>query len=258
MMYNNKLAVALKSAGKVLREFDDTVYLPFGCEYSILIKNLNSVRALVHVSIDGEPVDDCGGFVIDANSDLDLQRFIRNGNLNLGNRFKFIERTENVEQHRGIGVEDGLVRVEFQFEKKPVRITWDNNPWYNPCDPWDPNRYKRWGEPYIGTPLTSDNIRSVSDSYTVSNSVNVSNFVNDAGITVPGSVSDQHFTTVASFPTEDETHVIVLKLLGETEDNRRVKKAVTVKSKPKCTTCGHVNAPTAKFCTECGTSLTIV
>ena len=59
MMYNNKLAVAIKSAGKVLREFNkDEVYVPFGNEYSIFVKNMNSVRALVKVSIDGVDVGD--------------------------------------------------------------------------------------------------------------------------------------------------------------------------------------------------------
>jgi len=53
-MYSNKLAVAIKSAGKVLREFNkDEVYLPFGKEYSIFIKNMNSHRALVKVTVDG-------------------------------------------------------------------------------------------------------------------------------------------------------------------------------------------------------------
>ena len=43
-MYLNKVAVAIKSNGKVLREQGDNVYIPFGSEYSIQVKNLNSVR----------------------------------------------------------------------------------------------------------------------------------------------------------------------------------------------------------------------
>jgi hypothetical protein len=35
MMYSNKLAVAIKANGKVLREFKDEVYIPFGQEYSL-------------------------------------------------------------------------------------------------------------------------------------------------------------------------------------------------------------------------------
>ena len=48
MMYESKLAAAIKVNGKVLREFNkDTVYIPFGSEYSILLKNLNTKRAIV-------------------------------------------------------------------------------------------------------------------------------------------------------------------------------------------------------------------
>jgi membrane protease subunit (stomatin/prohibitin family) len=83
-------------------------------------------------------------------------------------------------------------------------------------------------------------------------------YLNDVGITVPGSVSNQQFTTAAWFATEIEKHNIVLKLLGETPDNKVVTEAITVKSKPKCITCGKQNKATAKFCSECGTGLQIV
>jgi len=80
---------------------------------------------------------------------------------------------------------------------------------------------------------------------------------NEVGITVPGSMSNQKFATVASFPLEDQKHVIVLQLKGETADNK-VTAPVTVKAKPKCVTCGKVNKATAKFCSNCGTALEIV
>lgn len=257
MMYNNKLAVAIKHKGKVLREFGETVYLPFGSEYSILIKNLNTVKALVKVEIDGTDVGDGSKFILEPNSDLNLERFIKNGNLEEGNRFKFIERSENVEKHRGVGLEDGLVRVEFQFEKKEYNLFWNNTPsWWNNT----PTTY--------GTDATGLNkLRNFSSSKAyysanISNTEvtsNVSNTTqNDIGITVPGSISDQKFKEGSYFPVELETHVIVLKLLGETEDNKAIKKAVTVKAKPKCITCGRTNKATAKFCSECGTALTIV
>ena len=93
MMYNEKLAVAIKSNGKILREFKDKVYIKFGSEYSIYIKNLNNLRALVNVYIDGTNVTS-GGLVVSANSEIDLERSLANNNLNVGNKFKFIERTD--------------------------------------------------------------------------------------------------------------------------------------------------------------------
>jgi membrane protease subunit (stomatin/prohibitin family) len=82
-------------------------------------------------------------------------------------------------------------------------------------------------------------------------------WINDVGITVPGSKSTQKFSHVTMGVMEAEKHSIVLKLLGETPDNKPVSKPVTVKAKPKCTTCGKMNKAHAKFCVECGTALEI-
>lgn len=144
MMYNNKLVASIRTNGNILREFKDTVYIPFGSEYSILLKNLNTVRALINIYIDGDNIVP-GGLVLNAGQEIDLQRAIRNGNLSEGNKFKFIERTSNIEDHRGVKLEDGLIRVEFQFEKIFKRqdgIQWNNiklgQPYY--CDPaWTVN-----------------------------------------------------------------------------------------------------------------------
>ena len=55
MVYQDKFVVSVKVNGKVLREHDkDHVYLPFGSEYSILLKNLESRKALVTINIDGK------------------------------------------------------------------------------------------------------------------------------------------------------------------------------------------------------------
>jgi hypothetical protein len=118
MVYHNNFVAAIKVGGKILREQSDVVALPFGSEYSIYLKNQNSVRALVRVSIDGKYTSDVsdGWFIIGANDMLELERFIHNGNFDKGNRFKFIERTAQIEEHRGIGGDDGLVRVEYKFE----------------------------------------------------------------------------------------------------------------------------------------------
>ena len=122
MMYANKMVASIKANGRILREHKDTVYIPFGSEYSFLLKNLNTTRALVNVFIDGEDMTP-GGLVLNAGQEVDLERSIKGGNLMEGNRFKFIERTGAIENGpRGIKLEDGLVRIEFQFEKPPMRV----------------------------------------------------------------------------------------------------------------------------------------
>ena len=264
MMYNQKLVASIKANRKILREFKDTVYIPFSSEYSILLKNLNTVRAVVHVFIDGEDQTP-DGLVINAGQELDLERSIKNGNLKEGNRFKFIERTGAVEQHRGIKLEDGIVRVEYQFEKPRVAIpinqmpSWQMNGLLRGIQDGSITASGATGNSFTNNATYSSTSAMINNVQCSATSANVSPqaFYNDAGITVAGSKSTQSFTTVSMGEMEKEEHVIVLKLLGETPDNKPVQKAVTVKAKPKCTTCGKQNKAHAKFCNKCGTSLEI-
>jgi hypothetical protein len=270
-MYNNKLAVAIKSDGKVLREVKDKVFIPFGSEYSFFIKNLNTTKADVKIFIDGESIAGDDSFVVHPGKSINIERFLRNGNMNAGNRFKFIERTGAVENHRGIGIEDGLIRVEFQFEKAlpVIRHMWDpsNGPIYTKTTT------KMWGD---GLDCRgggqSDILRSRRMSYgsetghnpqmynsvtTSSTSVTTQSLQNETGFTTEGSISEQQFTTVPSFVLEDEKHVMVLHLLGQTEDNKPVTKPITTKTKMNCPGCARVVRPNDKFCSCCGFSLQV-
>jgi hypothetical protein len=296
MMYQDRLAVALKVNGQILREFKDTVYIPFGSEYSLFIKNLNSLRCRVSIEIDGKDIADGDSFIVNGNSSIDIERFLRSGNMQRGNRFKFIERTAGVEAHRGgIQAEDGLIRIQFEFEREPVPIktvywpTYPQNVYYGSL------QSRSMGDLYnvsanaasgslSDTSLTSSASfsaeagggasASASADYVPTKSsvlrskgIGGQGFVNqvkveveaknDAGITAAGSVSDQRFTTVSDIIGDGVKHVMVLKLLGEV-GQQKVEKAVTVSAKPKCTSCGKVNKATSRFCSECGTSLEII
>lgn len=131
-MYQEKLAVAIKANGKVLREDGDTVYIPFGSTYTLFVKNMNSVRALVRIEIDGTDATEGTSLIVPANGSVELERFIKSGNMEKGQRFKFIERTQKIEDGpRGIKAEDGLIRVEFEFEREPAKLEspryWENH-----------------------------------------------------------------------------------------------------------------------------------
>lgn len=289
-MYSNKLVTSLKANGKILREFKDTVYIPFGSEYSFLIKNLNTTRALINIFIDGDNIVE-GGLVLNAGQEIDLERAIRNSNLTEGNRFKFIERTAAIENGpRGVKLEDGLVRIEFQFEvpRPPLSL---NNTLFKQYPP-GVRGMDQWGGKYSTAQAQNSTINAsynvngalrgidmsqnggavfasasaAVDNYCADNGIKGTSEVhdgmatmdwNDVGITVPGSKSTQKFSETTIGQLEAEKHTIVLKLLGETADNKPVLQPVTVKHKPKCVTCGKVNKANAKFCTECGTALEI-
>ncbi len=317
-MYSNKFAACVKVGGKVLREDNGVTTLPFNAEYQVRLKNMASVRAMVKVEIDGTDVTDGTWLVLGPNSSMDLERFIKNGNWNSGNKLKFVKRTGKVEEHRGIKAEDGLVRIEYKFEKQPDpevhthhyhhnHYGWD---YYWPYYP----HYPYWGGTYslnsntlndghTGSVLRSKGgVRGQSLGGVQANAFNVSKCADslgdsvanvhttgalnggsevscfnmsmssdsvgsagtefreaslDPGITVEGSRSDQRFFEAGWFPTEEQSHVIVLKLMG-TRGGKAVQRAVTVKTKTKCQTCGTSNKSGVKFCKECGTSLEII
>ncbi len=270
MMYSNKLVASLKANGKILREFKDTVYIPFGSEYSFLLKNLHTQRAVVNIFIDGENIVE-GGLVLDPNREVNLERYVKNGNLTEGNRFKFIERTQAVEDGpRGIKLEDGLVRIEFQYEKPYVPPQWNNSSWISASGStlasYNVNGMIRSVDFSKNGEITAQAASASVDKYCADNGIinkieahdgMATMDWNDVGITVPGSKSDQKFSTVTMGTMETEKHSMVIKLLGETPDNKPVLKPVTVERKPECMTCGKKNKAHAKFCSECGTALEI-
>ncbi len=262
MTYREHIVAVLKVDGHILREDHDTVTLPFGAEYSIMIKNLNSVRVQAKVSIDGKDVTDGARMIIHPNSSLDLERYIHNGNMNAGNRFKFIERTPEIEEHRGAGIDDGIIRVETWAEVvQPMTIDY----YYQQQHPW------RTPSPFIDGILRSNSVRPTSSTAKRSGIRGSStNFTAplqgndaelqmncDAGITVPGSVSNQQFFTVSDFPVENQSHVLVLKLRGSV-GGIKADRPVTVHYKPECSTCGRRNKANSQYCSNCGTALVLI
>jgi hypothetical protein len=282
MMYHNKVAAAIKVNGKVLREQGDLVTLPFGSEYSVLVKNLNSVRIQIKVSVDGTDTTEGTWLVIQPNSSVELERFIKNGNWDSGNKFKFIERTKGIEDHRGIKVDDGLVRIEYQTEQVEVVESITRKQYYDeyiPIPHWPPPCPPRWPYRWNGTltkssaPSASSSVRRVRSQsrgsgqsvtshsvgqFTSSNTMpSYNSALNEEGITVPGGISHQKFYAADYFKTTGHSEVLVLKLRGQVA-GKIVVKAVTVKHKPSCQTCGKTNKAVNRCCSNCGTLLELV
>ena len=258
-MYSQKMVAAIKVDGRILRENKDVVTLPFGTEYNIFLKNLSTVRALVQVFIDGDDITDGLGVIIYANSHLELERSIRKGNFEKGNRFRFIERTEQIEEHRGIGLEDGLIRIEYRFEKPST--VYSHNYWPIQYAPLYQAQWYNSGTIFSGIGIVSktNGTLPMSSSKAMNCSCNsVSNCMcmSETGITVPGSESSQKFTQGAWFNTEDQNNVIVFKLVGES-DGCMVMRPLTVDRKPICVTCGTVNSSRHSYCSRCGTALKV-
>lgn len=273
MVHLNTLVACIKVNGKILREQGNNVILPFGSEFSVYIKNLNSVRALAKIEIDGKDVADGTRFIVPANGTFEIERFMRNGNMNAGNRFKFIQRTKEIEQNRGIGSDDGIVRVECWNEQIiHEQTTIIRRKYVDDFEPWYPDYPRPYPRPWPRRgPYWSASRGSMQSAARASRNAPVPGMdsvlsdsvcssdcaVNDSGITVAGGYSGQQFYLGEYFPTETYSNVIVLHLRGQIGE-KTVQSAVTIDHKPKCSTCGRTNKGNSKFCANCGTALELV
>lgn len=273
MTYADKFVAEVKQDGKILRVKDGAVFLPFGSEYSILLKNLNSKRASIKVSIDGEDVLDNNSLVLDSNASTELQGFLR-GNV-ARNRFRFINKTKEISDHRGDRADDGLIRIEFAFEKPKEQPCITNtikevHHHYNP--PFEIKHYGSKADWYYAGNDSSE--RGVGPQSVYTNSVgstmrnktrsvtvdslgveNISAIPNvDEGITVKGSEVNQQFRYTTLSDLEEAT-VMVITLKGITQTGQDISQPVTTQGKLTCSSCGTKSKSSFKFCPTCGTFL---
>ena len=276
MTFKENMVVVVKVNGKILREQDGTVTLPFGSEYSLQLKNLNSRRAIINISIDGKDVLNGKRLVIEPNSDYFLEGFL--DGFKVKNKFKFINKTKEIVEHRGDRIDDGIIRVEYQFEvavesRKIIHEIYEERRWpkYG-CDYYCyPNyqpviwyNYNTTGAFSSGSSAgafsggSSSGAIQTNSVYTgsaIGSSAKLPEINPDEGITVPGSESSQMFVPGYIGTLETNSHVIILKLRGSTSSGVEVSKAITVKTKSTCPTCGKKSKSYSKFCSRCGTSL---
>lgn len=257
-MHKNNFVVSVKSNGKILREKEDKVFLPFGSEYSLLIKNLDSRKAKVRIHIDSQDILNGSSLIAYPNRYFEIEGFL--DGLKARNRFKFIKKTQEISDHRGDRLDDGLIRVEFTFEKE---IKTSINYSYNYYQP----RYGRRGSDYNPITLYSSNNISNNVSSTLSenfcgtatanceDSFNSRNIQNDEGITVKGSEINQQFQYADIGELEETANVIILSLKGTKNGNVSI--PLTTKTKLICKTCGKSFNSNAKYCSNCGTFLEI-
>lgn len=292
MTYQEKFVCVVKHGSKIMRERDGCIMLPFGAEYTLLLKNLDSRRSLISVSIDGEDVLGGNSLVIGGNGSTELEGFL-DGSI-VRNKFRFIQKTQEIIKRRGDQIDDGLIRVEFRFEKmKPVVIEekhhhydyyhhhYDWTP-YNPWPRWPrPRRCRRDDYPphipYYNNLVTSSsfcesgegpvnlsNIGSVTSGDIQINHVSSDGIMpdlapaipnEDEGITVRGSSTFQQFHSAYVDELEENSHTIIIRLRGINSTGVLVKKSITTKTRLNCPTCGKKSRSDMKYCSKCGTAL---
>ena len=273
MTYKDNLVVEVKCGGKIMRVKDEAVYLPYGSEYSLLLKNLDSRKASIKIHIDGQDVLDYSSLILKPNSTTELEGFLRGSDVS--NKFKFIQKTKQIQDHRGDKIDDGLIRVEFAFEKEKKLIRkiiteehhhtyhhWNYNNWFSgvsdvrygssgdvgnvdiTCNAGDPIAKGVASTPRATNMVVTDSLGIESNSQPLA----------DEGITVKGSESDQSFR-YGSIGALEPSKVITIQLKGETSSGASIQQPVTVKTKLQCSSCGTKSKSSYKFCPNCGTFL---
>jgi len=251
MTYSNSYVAVVKDSNqKVLREIGGQVFLPFQSEYSLLLKNNNWHRSLCKVEIDGTDVLGGHGLIIGNHSSVDLERFIVDGDMSGGQRFKFVPLGDS-RVNDPSNSENGIVVVKFWKEvDPPINLNIYNNTVRgnntgNP-PPHDSFYYSAGTGDIIGGTTTSN--ASLASFSCCLDSMDMQSA--QAGATVEGSHSDQKFTT-GEFRGEDGAPTVLrLKLVG-----RKASLTVTGTKKKFCVRCGAGASFTDKFCRGCGSKL---
>jgi hypothetical protein len=254
MMYRHNFVAVVKCNGQILRERSGgSVYLPFGAEYSIMLKNKDARRVSVNIEVDGENVLNGHNLIMNGNETQEIKGFMRN--MSKTNRFKFIKKTKEIQKYRGDRLDDGLVRVTYQFERGyPTNVTWNDNIFPTNLkgpDSWD-GPWTRCFYNDSNLNFRGNNISNATYSCSTSQSVTPNA---DEGITVKGEKISQAFCYGDIGELEPQVHTIVLHLKGQTKKKKPLKRPLTVKTKIRCSTCGRKNRSTNKFCYNCGTYL---
>lgn len=271
MVYSHKFVCSLKVNGQILRDEhsglgEAVVRMPFSSEYTILLKNLESRDAVAKLTIDGKNVfSDGSKVIVPANQSVELEGWADGSEGH--SAFRFIQKTEKIQQHRGDNIDDGILRCEFQYVKRP-NLKHSILPYWPDC----PKPYGR--DRRRGLFGGSHDFFDVGGQYVTkggdgtSNSINASCLSNspesyapqeDEGITVEGTDISQSFNREHVGPLELHREVIIIRITGYdyTVESKPtpVSVPVTVKTKKTCPNCGTKHKWDSKFCSECSTKL---
>jgi len=266
MVYSEKFVAVVVCNNHIVREIrengNDIVRMPFGTDYSLRFKNQHTTNAVVNVEIDGQDVLDGDQIIIEPNSTGDLLGFMKNGAVH--NAFRFIKKTQQISQHRGDFIDDGSIRISWQYEKprytkrySPLRSRKSSIPcWDNECFTRGPR----------GSSIQPQS-RSICDSTSYGSDLSIGaaaamedDYLCDSeeGITVSGKDTHQGFYKVAVGPLESHVHSIVLHLLGQDDKGQNYIRPKLTKTRITCPTCGKRSRSNILYCSGCGTNLKAV
>jgi len=255
--------IAVLSNGKVLREQHGQVFIPFGSEYTIRIKNPTYARVGVVIDVDGSTINQ-NKIVVDANSTVDIKRMCVDGDLNAGPALKFVELGHNSVQDPSNN-DNGIIKVAFYKEARSNPRWWDSteqqcalsNPiggMYGPI-----RRNASASNSTLYTSSASSTLSSRSEAG-ISGAIRAMHATQSTvsglpGATVPGKETEQQFRTIdITFETEP-TATMTLRMRGNSPYSLPQEQLPPSKQYNQrfCTSCGVRIAIKDNYCANCGT-----
>ncbi len=278
MTYKNRFAAAVKVNGNIVSEESGGVFrIPYGSAYSIFMKNLDTRKALVRVSIDGEDVLDGNGLVMNANSTHDLGGYMRGQEERFD--FKFMKKTAEVSEHRGDRIDDGIIRIEFAFEGGGyLRFDGPRHMHQSVFHESHPDHFHYDIVDRINETLPEHTIECITDVSSSESSASrghrsvksFGNFVapnheggfsasyapetQEQGYSVPEASRNVPYR-YASIGSVGPAAVLILHLVGVTESGADIQQPTATRTNKACSFCHKSNQPRAKFCMRCGANL---
>lgn len=203
------VAVSIGGAELVKQEGQGIeVKLPFDTEYTVNLNNDDSKRrALVHVRIDGRKVTG-EGLVLRTGERVSLERFIDNGDLKRGKKFKFVENDEEVKQSRKANAEDGLIVVTVQYEKRsdPV-LKYESPGLIQFGSTWSSLVYNPAVGAFDSTAIYGELAHGIPASLATSATL-------EPGVTIEGGASKQRFEKTEVGDLDDRIDTLTIKMSG--------------------------------------------
>ena len=233
MMFNKNFVAVLKSKGQIVRELSGNVFmLPFDNNYSILMKNQDTRRCVVTITIDGKSIG--SSLVMDGSSEMELERFV-----DTNNKFVFIKKDKDVIKQQGDHIDDGSIVINVKWEstrqRRPEFISSFHSMDHSTGPFYDHTVNYRGSDDCKPRYLVENNcIRGCEP---------------EEGVTAKGESSNQHFTSVSVGRLDSDGVTLSLYLRG-TIDEEDVTNVVTTNTKVKCV-CGKTIKVTDNYCSEC-------
>lgn len=217
-MNNTKLVSAIVVDGKTLIKKDGKSELPFGCEYSLYMKNLENRKVSISVSIDGKDILNGNKIILDSNEDIKLERFLED--LDEGRKLRFIQKTKEIENFRGNRAEDGIIVINYTYERERHSALHVGG--ISSADLFGSSlgsvhsKYASIRSNSVNSTLShsGDVGACFNSSVDTSCSVETQSLSSEKGITVEGSKSEQKFNRAWIGDLEYKTHVDTIELFG--------------------------------------------